>query len=235
MLKQFYLDIKNNKSDLALPVWVLSLCFLFGFGVLCAIMFNVDDPGAWFPVGTIVAMFCLLLLAVITFAKYHMEFMLALSMGRTRSDFMGSYALRSVLMMAIGYGVLLLLYWLELTIGKKLFAEWPLGAEFDFLFDWRIVVGALVGSVVLPMFLGALYSRFGKKFLVPLWFAWMGLCILGPQFLDEESAIYNASITVALRSALSKVPEWGWYSIVAAAVVGMGAGIYALGKKQMVR
>lgn len=235
MLKQFYLDIKNNKSDLAMPVWVLSLCFLFGFGVLCLIMFTVDDPGVWFPVGTIVGIFCLVLMAVITFAKYHMEFMLALSMGRTRTAFMGAYALRSLLMMSIGYVVLLLLYWVELTVGKKLFAEWPLGIEFDFLFDARIVIVFLVGAVVLSMFIGALYSRFGKKFLVPLWFAWMGLCILGPQFLDEESAIYNASITVALRSALSKVPEWGWYSIAAAAVVGMGAGIYALGKKQMVR
>lgn len=235
MLKQFYLDIKNNKSDLAMPVWVLSLCFLFGFGMLCAIMFNVDDPGAWFPLGTIVGIFCLVLCAIITFAKYHMEFMLALSMGRTRTAFMGSYALRSVLMMAIGYGLLLLLYWVELTIGKKLFAAWPLGIELNFLFDWRVIVSILVIPMTLAMFLGALYSRFGKKFLVPLWFLWMGLCILGPQFLDEESAIYNASITVALRSALSKVPEWGWYSIVVAAVVGMGAGIYALGKKQMVR
>ena len=234
MLKQFCLDIKNNKDDLAMPLWLLPLCFLLGFGVLSIIMFTVDDPGFWFPIGTIMVLFVFAMMAIITFAKYHMEFMLALSMGRTRKEFIGSYALRALLMMAIGYVVVLLLYWLELAVGKKIFA-YPLGIEFKFLYDWRFIVGVPVGSVTLSMFIGALYSRFGKKIQVPLWFLWMGLCILGPQFADEESAIYNASITVALRNALSKVPEWGWYSIIAAAVVGMIAGIVALGKKQMVR
>lgn len=233
MLKQFWLDVKNNKGDLAAPVLIVTLCFLLGFGVLCLIMFNVNDPGVWFPVGTIMGFSSLMLCAIITFAKYHMEFMLALSMGRTRTAFMGSYALRSVLMMGIGYVVLLLLYWVELTIGEKILSAWPLGIKLDFLFDWRVIVGVLVGVVTLAVFIGALHSRFGKKFLVPLWFVWMGLCILGPQFFNEETALYRA--TSGLRDVMSKMPGWGWYSIAAAAVAGMGAGIYALGKKQMVR
>ena len=229
MLKQFLLDVKLHKKDFLLPPLVTVVCFLLGFGFCCLIMFLVDDPGGWVTAGTWMALSCLNVFVFLNFAKYYQEFMLALSMGRTRTSFMVSYALRMLLSLVIGYGLMLALYPLELAVGSKLFAPWPLEEGIGFLSNWWLFAAAPVVAVIVSMFIGAIYSYFGKKALIPVWCVWMGVCVLGPRLLEEEGTL--SFVAQFLRA----LPEWGWIPAGAAALAAMATTVVVLGKKQMVK
>lgn len=229
MLKQFLLDIKLHKKDLLLLLVIIPACFLLGFGLCCLIMFAVDDPGSWVTFGTFMAWLSLFFLAVMSFAKYYQEFMLALSMGRTRKDFLFSFALRTLLMLALGYGLVLVLYRVELVVGSKLFAPWPLEMGFGFMTDWRMIAIGLPVMVIVAMFIGSLYSWFGKKVLGVLWAVWMAVCLVGPRLMETEE---NAD---AVARILRLVPELGWIAAGVAALAAMVATVIGLGKKQMVK
>lgn len=224
MLKQFVCDLKLRKERMLAPLALMLAGFGLGFGLLCAVMFLDDDPGTWFCVGSFLAMVVLMIYGIFSGFGYCQEFMLALSMGRTRGEFMVSYALRTLLTMGVGYAVLMGLAKLELTVGSDLFAAYPLEGEMTFLMDWRFAVAAILGVTALSMFIGALYSFFGKKALAPLYFIWMALCILGPRLTHEEN--------LAVLGVIS-APVWAVIGI--AAVAAMAVTTVALGRKQMVR
>lgn len=227
MLKQFLLDIKLHKSDFMLPLCVVPACCLLGFGFCSLIMFTIDDPGSWVTFGTFMAFFSLIFFAVLIFGKYYQQFMLALSMGRTRASFLVSYALRTLLWLVAGYLLVLVLYRAELAVGSKLFAPWPLEVDPTFLMDWKFIGVLLPCVAVFSMFVGALYSYFGKKAMAPLWFVWMAVCLMGPQLDSGKLAV--------VERILAAVPGWGWIVLGLAVLAAMVGTVIGLGKKQMVK
>lgn len=229
MLKQFFLDIKLHNKSFLLPLFMIPGCFLLGFGLCCLIMFTEADPGSWVTFGTFMAWLSLFFLAVMSFGKYYQEFMLALSMGRTRKDFLFSFALRTLLELAMGCALILVLYRVELAIGSKLFAPWPLEKGFEIMTEWRMIAICLPVMVIVAMFIGSLYSYFGKKVLGVLWAVWMAVCLVGPRLMETEK---NAD---AVARAFKSVPEWGWIMAGLAALAAMAATVIGLGKKQMVK
>lgn len=224
MLKQLKLDLKLYKNDLWITLAFVAVFFLLGFVFLTVIMLTVDDPESWVTMGTIGALFGMIMWFIIHFVKYSQQFMLALSMGRTRNEFLFSYAVRSLLYLALGYGLVLVLYRVELAVGIKLFAPWPLEVDPTFLMDWRIITAVLFGTVILSMFIGTLYSYFGKKVLAPLWFVWMAVCLGGPRLAHEEYGwVWNL------------LPGAAWIGLGIGVVVAMIATIIILGRRQMVK
>lgn len=224
MLKQIKLDLKLYKNDLWSALVIIAAVFLMGFGFLTLIMFTVDDPESWVTMGTFFGLMGMVVYYIAYYLKYYQRFMLALSMGRTRKGFLLSYAARSLLYLAVCYGLVLVLYRVELAVGTKLFAPWPLEIDPTFLLDWRIIAGVLFGTVILSMFIGTLYSYFGKKALPPMWFAWMALCIGGPRLAhDEYGWIWNL------------LPNAVWIGLGIGVVAAMIATIVILGRKQMVK
>ncbi len=224
MLKQLKLDLKLYKNDLWSALVIITVAFLVGFGVVAAVMLLSADPESWITMGTIGALLGMIVWFVVHFVKYSQQFMLALSMGRTRKSFLASYAVRSLLSLALGYGMVLVLYRVELAVGTKLFAPWPLEIDPTFLMDWRIITAVLFGTVILSMFIGTLYSYFGKKALAPMWFAWMAVCLGGPRFAHEEYQwVWNL------------LPDAAWIGLGIGVIVAMVTTILILGKKQMVK
>lgn len=236
MLKGILSDLKLHRDEFFMPLLIVSFCWLMGFGLCWAIMYTVSDPGSWVTFGTFTAFLALIIFVVLFFYKYHQEFMLALSMGRTRGEFMLSYAVRMLLWLLLGYGLLLILYRVELTLGKKLFSQWPLEIDPTFLLDLRFVAVVIPCGVLLSMFVGTLYSHFGKKALVPLWFLWVGTCLIGPNMLPDEETDPTQLQTIGLQLAafVSKVPTALWIALAITLVAAMITTIVTLGKKQMV-
>lgn len=237
MFKQFLLDLRVHKDDFVLPLLIIPACFVLGLGLLCLIMFTVNDDGSWVTMGTFMAFFSLIFFAVLIYSKYYQQFMLALSMGRTRKSFIVSYALRTLLWLAAGYLLVLVLYRVELVLGAKLFPGLMLEGDPIFLMDWKFMAILLPCVVVVSMFIGSLYSTFGKKALAPLWFLWMAVCLLGPQLLEVEEGDTSAMGMAAagLNHVIQAVPDWGWITLGVAALAGMAGTVIVLGKKQMVR
>lgn len=224
MLKQLKLDLKLYKNDLWIALAIIAILFAFSFGLVTVIMFTLDDPESWVTMGTFGALFGLIFYVIFYFIRYSQQFLLALSMGRTRNEFLFSYAVRSLLYLALGYGLVLVLYRVELAVGTKLFAPWPLEVDPTFLLDWRIVTAVLFGTVILSMFIGTLYSYFGKKVLAPLWFAWMAVCLGGPRLAHE-----------GYEWIWKLLPNAAWIGLGIGVVVAMVATIIILGRKQMVK
>ncbi len=150
----------------------------------------------------------------------------ALAMGCTRKTVLWSYTLRMMVGVGLAYGLLLLLNGLEMAVGSVLYAGYPLELELDYLHDWQFALGTLVGVPVVCLFIGSLYSRFGRKAFVPMYFIWIAGCMSLPRLTHAEGAV---------GQFLQSVPGWGWWSIAGAAVAAMVVTVVLLNKKQAVR
>ena len=238
MLKQFTTDWKLNwKSFLGMLAGQLG-AFLFGLIMVCIIM-NVDeDPGAWFCMGTLMSCIALLFITLFCYGfGYAQEFNVALSMGCTRTAFMGAYALRTALQLLAGYGLLLLLYRLELALYPLLFPPYGNEVVFSFLTDWRWIVPILLGLVVLTLFIGSLYGRYGKKGLWFFYILWIVSCFLLPRMVDadpQDTGALNMA-ALGLLSLFQAIPVTVWLTFAAVLAVGMLATVVRFGRTQMVR
>lgn len=215
---------------------ILALCiiclFLVGAGMLCLILGLDDTAVSWFGLGGILAGTGLVFFAVMCFLSYYQDFMLALSLGRTRREFMLYYALEQLLWLIIGYALLLLLAWFETLLYPAIFPN--IYEEFSilpFLLNWYVVPILLV-LVIVQMFFGALYSRFGKKFGMILYIVWISACIFIPRLVSHIDAL-NPSIQ-RWFTWLFSMPPLGWLvtGLIAAGV--MVTVTIRLGIKQMV-
>lgn len=237
MLKQFIIDMKLKKDNFLVQLFAAVFGFMVGFGILCAIMFLDGDAEKWFCLGTLVALFALVMCAVIFYGlAYRQELNLALSMGRTRRQFVCAYVLRQLVYLVAGYVLVLLLYRLELALGAKIFAAYRREIDFGFLTDWRYVLAAIPAITLVTLFIGTLYSYFGKKAGWILYALWMALGILGPRMIsaDPEDTSFLGQAGMGLMGALQAVPAGMWVVISVAAVAVMLTTIVQLNRKQMV-
>ena len=212
--------------------------FLFGEIMLFLIMHTDDDPGAWFCLGTVIALIMLLVTTVLFYGfGYTGEFSLALSMGCTRRRFVLRYAGKVLAHLVVGYLLVLGLYRLELLIGRAAFADYPLELEFGFLTDWPIVLAAMAGMLLLALFTGAMFGRFGRKAGLIVYFVWMFFCFVVPKIFSAEPGGEGVFDQAALltQSALLRMPPAGWYTLGAIAAISMAVTVVVLAQKQMVR
>lgn len=237
MGNQLINHLKLHKKDLLPFLCGLIGFYLFGVLLLCFILWAAADTVSWFRVGSFMALLVLVGFAILSFLSYHQEFMLALSMGQTRKEFLVIFALRQLIWLLIAYGALFLLYLLEPLIYQAAFPGKLEEVAFGFLTDWRFILAVIPSLVLLNMFLGALYSRYGKKFGIILYLLWLGACFLVPRLLNhfEEMAAPVQSGIGVLLSWLLAIPPMGWIAIGAAAALAMLFTVIRLGMKQTVR
>ena len=125
MFQQFLKDIRLHKSGFFSVFGIMAGSFLFGMVMVFIIMNVDDDPGSWFCMGTLIAALVLVAIGLFLAAfSYAQEFMLALSMGRTRKTFMVSYYLRHTLQLVGGWVLLLGLHQVELQLYPLLFPQY---------------------------------------------------------------------------------------------------------------
>ena len=238
--KNFLGNMKLHRKDLNF-MFVFMLIF-FGLGVLIlSIALGLDkDTTSWVAVGTIIAIVALIGFAILNFFSYRQEFILALTMGNTRREFMIVFAMRQLVWMVIGYITLLVFMAVERFFYQTIFSDKVEAFSLGFLTDWRIVVPILFGSVLLTMFLGTLYSRFGKVFCVILYFGFLTLCLLVPRvisyfgeasFWEKGTLDYVVGIIIQVLFA---IPIVGWCLIGGTVAGVMIWTVIRLGMKQMV-
>jgi len=237
MVKQLIGSIQMHMKNM-----LSFFAFFTGFGILgtliMSIIFWTDDTAtSWFCLGTICALGVMSGSIMLLCWKYHQEFMLALSMGQTRREFMITYALRQILWVIAAYILILLMNQLEQLYYRAAFAEKEQAFALSFLMDWRFVVPFIPGMSLLTMFLGSMYSRFGTKFWMILYFVWIGACLFIPRLVnhwDENSGPVHDGIG-ALAAWIFTIPPVVWTVLVLVAVLIMAVTIIHLGMRQMVR
>lgn len=230
-MKNFLSFLKHQRRELG----SLLLCLLFGFlfGLILMGIILAVDGGSWLPMGTMMALGGLVLFTVVCYFQFHQQFMLALSMGRTRKEFLLFFGIRHTLCALIA---LLLLPVLELA-EKGIYALLFPDAWCEFLFSdflpWHWLLPTPPFLALVTMFLGSLYSRFGKRLNVVLYIVWMSVCILLPQAINH---IDRLPLPVAqFADLLFGLPPAFWLTLAAAAVLAMVLTTVHLGRKQSVR
>lgn len=237
MAKQLFGSIQMHMKNM-----LSSFTLFVGVGVLgtliMSIIFRTDKTTtSWFCLGTLIALVVMIFFAVLNYLSYHQEFMLALSMGQTRRDFLITYALCQIFWTIASYVVILLINQLEPLYYTSMFPDKEQAIVLSFLTDWRFVTPFIPGMAVLSMFLGSLYSRFGRKFGVVIYFVWIGSCIFVPRFInhwDEYTGPLHEGIGI-LAAWIFMVPPVAWTVLALVTVLIMAVTIIHLGMKQMVR
>ena len=226
MIKQFCKDMKLGSTSLALCLFVTILSYLMGFGFVCLIC-NAADAEIWLCMGTMITQILLVIFIIMSGIGYHSEFMLALSMGRTRKEFMGSYALRQILSIGVCYLLIQVLYRVEMAVYPLLFPGLSNEVEFTFVTSWWLPLFIPL-LMMLSMFVGALYSRFGKKWMGVLWVIWMACCFGLPRLIPDEPQESH------LFQFLTHIPGGIWLALGVVAFLGMTVTVLHLGRKQYV-
>lgn len=237
MLQQFSKDLRLHKNSMLGQLLGLVGAFVFGVILVAIIMFTDDDPGSWFCMGTLIA--CLVLVAAVLFTSafsYPQEFMLALSMGRTRKEFLVSYYLRSLVNLLTGWLMILLLHQIELRSYTLIYYRYANEIFFSFLTDWRVLTPIFLLLPVLSMFLGALYGKYGKKGLFAFYVLWIFCCFVLPRmFHDEPSEGVLDQMAVGLLRTIQVVPAGVWIGFGAVTLAVMAGMTVKFGMEQMVK
>lgn len=226
MVNQLFRDWKFHKNQFLTLLVAFPLSFLFGGGLLVLIMVLDGETDTYICLGTMLCVFSLFLFTVINGITYHQEFTLALSMGQTRRRFMASYALRKLVWLAAAYVMILLLYQLELAAYRLIFPHSENEMDLVFLWDWRVILPSIVTLLIANMFIGSVYSRFGKTGGLVLYFVWMAGCLGLPRLLHEGSPVV---------AFILSVPVSAWIATGIAVLAAMLAFTICQGRKQMVR
>lgn len=230
MVKQLISDFKIHKKSHLLSFLVLPGSFLAGLVLLVILMGVPDGPDSWVCFGTMIAMIMTAICTIMLYMYYHQELMLALSMGRTRREFILSYTVRKFLWLVAAYVLLLAFGRLEMALYTAWYPQYECLVSFDFLLKWQVVLPVLVLLTLLNVCIGALYSRIGKKFGIVVSFIWAALCMLATRLIPDDG--HEAEGTAQFPSA---VPLWLLVGIGVAAAAVMVVVIVRLGRKQMVR
>lgn len=225
MLNQIFREWKLNRDNFLILLLSLPFCSLTGIGLIKLIMFLDEEVTTYFCMGTIMCIIVMVSIIVLYGIGYRQVFSLALSMGQTRKDFMTSYAVRNLVYLAVAYVEILLLHHLELAVYSVIFPTIENEIAFSFLTDWRVILPSIAALLILNMFVGSIYSRFGKTGGLVLYILWLGSCLALPRVLHEGSPVVAFVLSV---------PVAAWIGIGIAALVAMLAFILYQGRRQMV-
>ncbi len=231
MFQKLINTIKVHKTAPFVLLGAMLGFFILGVGIVCAVMSLDSTATTWVTMGSAFAAFGLVCYEIAAFLTYRQNFMLALSLGRTRKEFLILYALEQIFWLGTGYLALLGLTALEQALYRVLF-PWA-SMEFTMmpiLTNWRIVLPLIPALLVVQMFLGSMYSRYGKPFGWVLYFVWMALCLGGPRIALHLESAGNASPLAWVPD----IPAAGWIGVGIAAACGCLAATIHLGMKEQV-
>lgn len=217
MLKQLFANLKFHKQ---IP-FVILVFFQFELLVTSFVVGVIGDETTWLPLAGMLALIGVMLYLIFSVPDYHQSFMLALSMGCTRREFMILDAAEKLIWIVLSYLCIIMVCLFE----ELLYCRVP--GEFIFipiLTDWRVFLTCIAVMVILPMFLGALYSRFGWRLRIVLYFIWLILILILPRLESH----WNLSL-------LEKMPVLGWIVLGIGALAAMLITTVKLGMKQAVR
>lgn len=221
MRKRFLKGLKLHTQTPTFLAITVTAGFLFGFAFNVVFMLLSEDE--WFPMGSVGAMAGMIGFLVITYLNYPGEFMLSISMGQTRKEFLVCHALERLLWITLTYGWVLLLTWLERALCRLVITEaTELFDLLPILTDFRVILTAVPVLALMEMFFGALYACFGKPVNVVIYILWMAIAMSTTKWIH-------------LIPKLVQLPAALWITLSLAVSAAMVLTVVILGRKQGVR
>lgn len=211
-MKVIYETWKLNKKDLLIILGPMAGAWLFGV-IIVAVIMNVPALEAedyalmggfmmlivWVAVNLFVGAFTL-----------EKQFGMAVSMGRSRKEFILTYWIIYTLNVLLEFFSIILLDKVERVLASWLYRGMP--CDFDpmpYLLDWRLILGILIVVPAVNLFLGMLIMKFQRKAFWGIWVVWMLGSIGLPRlvhFVDENA---HHPVAQALNSMIEAVVSLG--------------------------
>ena len=228
MLKRYAGFLRIYKVTPFIALISLPLCFLLGILVTGLICWADNEVVTWNTLGTLFYIFILACTLYISCQDYPRDIMLALSFGYTRREYLTSFAITRLLLVGLAYILLILMCWLESVFYPALFPQLlQVSSLLPILTDWRVALISISALVIVPMFFGALYARFGKPMGMILYFLWIGCCMLLPRLAE--------GLDTGLLVCLLSIPPVVWCLLGIFALAAMAVVTVRLNMKQSVR
>lgn len=239
-MKRIFETWKLNRKDLLILLSAMAGAWLFGV-VLVAIIMNIAALEAedyalmggfmmlivWVGVNLFVGAFTL-----------EKQFGMAVSMGRSRKEFIITYWIIYTVNVMIEFASIILLDQLERGLALVLYRGMPCGFDImPHLLDWRLILGVIIVVPAINLFLGMLMMKFQRKAFWGIWAVWM-LGSLGlPRlihFIDENEHHPVAQMLGAVIEGVVALGATGIFAVTAivSVVLMLIAGIVL--KKQAV-
>lgn len=187
-----------------------------GMLFVLVVMTIVPDADEWFCMGTLFSLAATFGMSVIIYGMgFSKRFTLAVSMGQTRRSVISHYFLRQTILLILGYGLVLLIHQGEMALYSALYPGVSQKGNFNFLYHPLVALGLIGGNLLVVLFYGILYHKYGQKFYAISYFVMLGVILL----------IGKLDKIPWLRKTVAEVPTAAWYIMAAAVVAGMIWGI----------
>lgn len=214
MLQQLKRLWSLQKRDYAIYVPVVLGLYLFGVALFSLILRFSEEETTYFYLGTIMGLGGL---ALVIFLKHgfigNIQFQLAISMQQTRRQYLAADLLYSVLELAAGYVLMRGLYQVEIGLYHWLFPHYTPEVSFDLVFQWRFIIPAAAGVLILSQFCSAIYGRFGMKGFLGLYFGFMLVMIGVPRLASLLPQLQNGSMGAWMVCVFAAAPIAVWIAL----------------------
>lgn len=223
-MKGIYERWKLQKQSLLLMLGFVAGAWLFGtilVAVIMKIVKGVEDyPLLGSVMGLIVWAACTLFYGMMTLEK---SFCMAVSMGRSRKEFLLSYWIISTINTIIEVAVILLLDGIERLLAAWLYRGMPCVLDLlGQMKDWRLLLGVILLLPAFRLFMGMLVMKFQRQAFWGIWAAWMLGSIGLPRlahFEEKNEAHPAAQMLYSLQQVFTSLGETGIFLLAVAAAV----------------
>lgn len=199
MKKMFLADWRCHKGELViLPLMILGI-YAMGIAFLLAVIHF--DNADYIPFATMLALFMLLQYAIMVGQQFANGWRLAGAMGASRKDYCGYMILRQLVISAIGYGMILVLRFLEDGLVQGVFGAVPNILDLSCIYRPGIAAAILCGSLIYQLVIAALAIRLGQQGAVWCYLITMMVFLFGSRFHGLISYISALSLGVLLLGA----------------------------------
>lgn len=239
LFRTFKQVFRIYKQDILSYILFPAVGAIIGIVIVYVIM-AADGSGEDY--GKLGTMFALLLGAIIIFFGeifyFQQEFNMAISMGKTRKDFIPAKYILSFIKCALCLAVILFINRLEDFIYTAVYPNAVCELGFDmFLGNVGLCILFIVVLPVIILVLGGLYMKFANKVFWILYGIWMLACLFLPRMhdaIEKNPASLQAKIGLALINFISNISVMEATITFAICFVAGIIAVYFLFRKQRV-
>ena len=217
--------LRLHKRRLYTILGVALSCFICGFFI--DLIYYAKNPAATFiPFGMLLGAATVIILCIASDAIYAQGFSLALRFGKTRRDFMISYTLELLIWALLCFFLLIIMSMLEYGIYLTHFSG--IDRSMAFMRHWLILMLLIPVTILVHMFFGTLYSKWGTPISA------LAIVLLKALLMSLRQAERFRIFKSFLRSVLMR--HWTIPAVIGLLFCAMLAGtILRLGNRQTLK
>ncbi len=212
--------VKYCKVNRRVPLFMLCWqAWFFLFGMIMVLVINAlfNDEMTFACLGTLMSFLAVFIGGFLRIGgSLTMDFRLAVSMGFTRRSYLVSSPIATALLTIQGFLTSWLLYFLEKALYSAIYPNFENEIPMEAAFQWWVLLLAIVGLILLGLFVSALNVRLGSKAFL---YVWIFFCLCPAVLPSTINSALDGGTSLLARigrgiiAFVSAVPAAGWIAI----------------------